>query len=295
MEGSNTQVTPDMKNNEQIINKENNMNEKHEQETINQETTNKENTMPETNKPETVNQTVSNPNQEDNMTETNTEKTNTANIDIEKLKDLHSQIQKDYAGLTHNEKSSAAKSYDIGHNLTLLHNDNLYQQLSNHRGNPFKSWGDFCEMGCEFSRAYADKLMKSAAIQDELEQAGVTSIKQSVANLYALRKAKKNDPDLDLAEVWKKATDNAKKAFPSRKKVQEAIDMESHAPKKISQVKKGNNTPHDLTSLLTAIQAITLSDEDKQQVRQVLDALLKAEQEDSPETPVTAEPVKLSA
>ena len=38
MEGSNTQVTPDMKNNEQIINKENNMNENHEQETIDQET-----------------------------------------------------------------------------------------------------------------------------------------------------------------------------------------------------------------------------------------------------------------
>ena len=231
-------------------------------------------------------------NKEDTMSETNTTTTNIAN---EELTNIYTAIKKDYAGLASNEKSSAAKSYSIGHNLILLHTGNQYQQLSDRHGNPFKSWGDFCELGCEFTRAYADKLMKSAAIQDELEQAGVTTRKQSVANLYALHKAKKNDPDLDLAEVWKKATDNAKKAFPSRKKVQEAIDMESHAPKKISQVKKGNNTPHDLTSLLTALKAFTLSDEDKQQVRQVLDALLKADQEDSPELPVTAEPVKLSA
>ena len=277
---SNTQATTDMKNHEQIINKENNMIENHEQETINQETNN----------------------QEDNMTETNTTTTNIAN---EELTNIYTAIKKDYAGLTSNEKSSAAKSYSIGHNLILLHNDDLYRQLSDRHGNPFKSWGDFCELGCEFTRAYADKLMKSAAIQDELEQAGVTSSKQSVANLYALHKAKKNDPELNLAAVWKKASDNAKKAFPSRKKVQEAIDSESHAPKKINQVKKSNSATHDLTSLLAAIKATTLSKDDLQTVRQVLDELLKSEiaddsseqagQEGSPDTTIEAETVKLSA
>ena len=267
-------------NNKQIINKENNMIENHEQETLNQETTNQEDTMPETN-------------------------TTTTNIANEELTNIYTAIKKDYAGLASNEKSSAAKSYSIGHNLILLHTGNQYQQLSDRHGNPFKSWGDFCELGCEFTRAYADKLMKSAAIQDELEQAGVTTRKQSVANLYALHKAKKNDPDLNLADVWKKASDNAKKAFPSRKKVQEAIDSESHATKKINPVKKSSNATHDLTSLLTAIKAITLSKEDLQTVRQVLDELLKSEtaddsseqagQEGSPDTTLEAEPVKLSA
>ena len=247
MEGSNTQVTPDLKNNEQIINKEN------------------------------------------NMTETNTEKTNTANIDIEKLKDLHSAIKKDYAGLSENEKSSAVKSYNMGHNLNMLHKDEQYRNLTDNNGNQFKSWQSFCEEGCGFTRAYADKLMKSTAPQDELEQAGVTSIKQSVANLYALRKAKTNDPNLDLAEVWKKATGNNPEAFPSRNAVQKAINPEFHAPKRTTKI------ANDLPSLLSALKAFSLSDEDKQQVRQVLDELLKAEQEDSPETTVTAEPVKLSA
>ena len=241
-------------------------------------------------------------NKEDTMSETNTTTTNIAN---EELTNIYTAIKKDYAGLASNEKSSAAKSYSIGHDLILLHTGNLYQQLSDRHGNPFKSWGDFCEVGCEFTRAYADKLMKSAAIQDELEKAGVTTRKQSVANLYALHKAKKNDPELNLADVWKKASDNAKKAFPSRKKVQEAIDSESNAPRKSSQVKKSSNTHLDLTSLLTAIKGIKLSREDLQTVRQALDELLKSEtaddsseqagQKGSSDTTIEAEPVKLSA
>ena len=264
MEKSNTQATTDMTNNEQIINKENNMIENHEQETINQETTNKEDTMPETN-------------------------TTTTNIANEELTNIYTAIKKDYAGITSNEKSSAAKSYNMGHNLSMLHKDNQYRNLTDNNGNLFNSWQSFCEEGCVFTRAYADKLMKSAATQDKLEQMGVTSIKQSVANLYALHKAKTNDLDLDLAEVWKKATGSNPEAFPTRTDVKRAINPESHTPKRTTKV------ANDLPSLLSALKAFTLSDEDKQQVRQVLDELLKAEQEDSPETTVTAEPVKLSA
>ena len=245
-------------------------------------------------------------NKEDTMSETNQEATTSnTTLSIDELTKIHAEIKKDYAGLSANEKSSAAKSYNMGRNLSLLHKDNLYQQLSNHRGNPFKYWGDFCEIGCEFSRAYADKLMKSVAIQDALEQAGVTTIKQSVANLYSLHNAKKNDPELNLAEVWKKATGNVKNAFPSRKKVQDAINLKSNAPRKSSQVKKSSNTHLDLTSLLTAIKGIKLSEEDVQKVRQALDELLNSEtaddsseqagQEDTPDTTLEAEPVKISA
>ena len=263
-------------------------------ENINQETNNQEDNMTETNKPENINQTATNPNNEDNMTATNTEKTNTANINIEKLKDLYSAIKKDYAGLNENEKSSAVKSYNMGHNLSMLHKDNQYRNLTDNNGNLFNSWQSFCEEGCVFTRAYADKLMKSAATQDKLEQMGVTSIKQSVANLYALHKAKTNDLDLDLAEVWKKATGSNPEAFPTRTDVKRAINPESHTPKRTTKV------ANDLPSLLSALKAFTLSDEDKQQVRQVLDELLNAGsanpiQEESPETTITAEPVKLSA
>ena len=278
-----TSTTHTADNQETTNNQENNMTDNHNQETTNNQE-NKEDTMSETNQEATTNNTT---------------------LSIPELEKIHAEIKEDYAGLSANEKSSAAKSCNMGRNLILLHKDNLYRQLSNHRGNPFKSWGDFCEVGCEFTRAYADKLMKSAAIQDELEQAGVTTRKQSVANLYALHKAKKNDPELNLADVWKKASDNAKKAFPSRKKVQEAIDSESNAPGKSSQVKKSSNTHLDLTSLLTAIKGIKLSREDLQTVRQALDELLKSEtaddsseqagQEGSPDTTLEAEPVKLSA
>ena len=263
-------------------------------ETINQETNNQEDNMTETNKPETINQTATNPNKEDNMTASNTEKTNTANIDIEKLKDLHSAIKKDYVGLSENEKSSAVKSYNMGHNLNLLHEDGQYRNLPDNNGNQFKTWQSFCEEGCGFTRAYADKLMKIAAIQDELEETGATTVKQSVANLYALHNAKKGNPDLNLAEVWKKATENNPEAFPTRKDVLSAINPGSHTPKRTTKV------ANDLPSLLSAIKAFTLSDEDKQQVRQVLDELLNGGRanpihEDSPETIITAEPVKLSA
>ena len=269
MEKSNTQATTDMTNNEQIINKENNMNENHEQETINQETTNQEDTMPETN-------------------------TTTTNITNDELKEFYSAIKEDYAGLNENEKSSAVKSYNMGHNLNMLHKDNQYRNLTENNGNQFKNWQTFCEEGCGFTRAYADRLMKCNPTQDMLERMGVTSIKQSVANLYMLYTAKTNDPDLDLAEVWKKATGDNPEAFPSRNAVQKAINPEFHAPKRTTKI------ANDLPSLLSALKAFTLSDEDKQQVRQVLDELLNAGsanpiQEESPETTITAEPVKLSA
>lgn len=257
------------------------MTDNHNQETTN----NQENNMTENHNQETIN------NQENNMTGTNTTATAITN---DELKEFYSAIKKDYAGLNENEKSSAVKSYNMGHNLNMLHKDEQYRNLTDNNGNQFKSWQSFCEEGCDFTRAYADKLMKSVVIQDELEQAGVTSIKQSVANLYAIHTAEKKDSALNIAELWKKATGNNPEAFPTRKDVRKAINPESHTPKRTTKV------ANDLPSLLSALKAFTLSDEDKQQVRQVLDELLNAGsanpiQEESPETTITAEPVKLSA
>lgn len=252
----------------------------------NQKTTNnQENNMTENHNQETIN------NQENNMTGTNTTATAITN---DELKEIYSAIKEDYAGLNENEKSSAVKSYNMGHNLNMLHKDNQYRNLTENNGNQFKNWQTFCEEGCGFTRAYADRLMKCTPTQDMLEQMGVTSIKQSVANLYALYKAKTDDPNLDLAEVWKKATGDNPEAFPTRKDVKSAINPDFHTPKRTTKV------ANDLPSLLSALKAFTLSDEDKQQVRQVLDELLNAGsanpiQEDSPETTITAEPEKLSA
>ena len=254
-------------------------------ETKKQEITNKEVIMTDNHNQETIN------NQENNMTGTNTTATAITN---DELKEIYSAIKEDYAGLNENEKSSAVKSYNMGHNLNMLHKDNQYRNLTENNGNQFKNWQTFCEEGCGFTRAYADRLMKCTPTQDLLEQMGVTSIKQSVANLYTLYKAKTNDPDLDLAEVWKKATGDNPEAFPTRKDVKSAINPESHTPKRTTKV------ANDLPSLLTAIKGLTLSDEDKQQVQQALNDLLNAgstnptQEEESPKD-INVEQEKLSA
>ena len=148
---------------------------------------------------------------------------NTGNADLEKLKGMLSDIRQNFEALGANEKSSADKSYVIGRNLTELHKENRYRQLKNENGNCFKKWQDFCEKGCGFSRVYADKLMKSAAIQDRLETSEVTTIKQSVANLYMLHIAEKKH-SIDIKTTWKEATEDNPDAFPARSAVSKAIN-----------------------------------------------------------------------
>lgn len=250
-------------------------------ETKKQEITNKEVIMTDNNKQENIKQ-------EDKMTESANNTTS-----IEELMKRYNAIKENYAGLNENEKSSAVKSYNMGCNLNMLRKDDQYRNLLDNNGNPFKTWKSFCEEGCGFTRAYADKLMKSAAIQDELEQAGVTTVKQSITNLYSLHTAQKNT-SLDIAEVWERASENNTEAFPTRNAVQKAINPESHTPKRTTKV------ANDLPSLLTAIKGLTLSDEDKQQVQQALNDLLNAgstnptQEEESPKD-INVDHEKLSA
>ena len=193
---------------------------------------------------------------------------------IDELERIHDEIKTNFSELNNNEKSSAEKSYNVGHKLTQLHTDNLYRHLSDDNGKQFKTWGTFCDKGCGFTRAYADKLMKSAAIQDELEKAGLTTIKQSVANLYAIHKARHDAPETDIGGVWKTATHDDPQAFPPRKDVQKAINPESHASKSGKRTKRV--APSDFKSLLEAIKGITLSDENKKQLREILDEPVSA-------------------
>ena len=148
---------------------------------------------------------------------------NTGNADLEKLKGMLSDIRQNFEALGANEKSSADKSYVIGRNLTELHKENRYRQLMDEEGNCSKNWQDFCEKRCGFSRAYADKLMKSAAIQDRLAASEVTTIKQSVANLYMLHIAEKKH-SIDIKTIWQEATEDNPDAFPARSAVSKAIN-----------------------------------------------------------------------
>lgn len=228
--------------------------------------------------------------QEDKMTKS----TNQNTTNIEDLMNRYIAIKENYARLNENARSSAIKSYNMGYNLNLLHKDDQYRNLHDNNRNPFKTWKSFCEEGCGFTRAYADKLMKSANVQDNLEQKGITTVKQSITNLYSLHTAQKKNSALDVAEVWEKASDNNTEAFPTRHAVQKAINPESQVSKRISKV------TNDLPSLLTAIKGLILSDEDKQQVQQVLNELLNAwntnpPQEDESPKVINAEQKKLSA
>ncbi len=148
---------------------------------------------------------------------------NNGNANIEELEGKLSAIRQNFEALGANEKSSADKSYVIGRNLTELHKENRYRQLKDEEGNCFKKWQDFCEKGCGFSRVYADKLMKSAAIQDRLAASEVTTIKQSVANLYMLHIAEKKH-SIDIKTIWKEATEDNPDAFPARSAVSKAIN-----------------------------------------------------------------------
>ena len=148
---------------------------------------------------------------------------NIGNANIEELEGKLSAIRQNFEALGTNEKSSADKSYAIGRNLTELHEKNRYRQLNDEDGNCFKKWQDFCEKGCGFSRIYADKLMKSAAIQDRLAASEVTTIKQSVANLYMLHIAEKKH-SIDIKTTWKEATEDNPDAFPARSAVLKAIN-----------------------------------------------------------------------
>ena len=158
---------------------------------------------------------------------------NIGNANIEELEGKLSAIRQNFEALGTNEKSSADKSYAIGRNLTELHEKNRYRQLNDEDGNCFKKWQDFCEKGCGFSRIYADKLMKSAAIQDRLEASEVTTIKQSVANLYMLHIAEKKH-SIDIKTIWEKATETTSDAFPARNAVLKAIGPHAHGSAKPS-------------------------------------------------------------
>ena len=148
---------------------------------------------------------------------------NKGNAEIDKFQKKFTEIRQNFEGLSANEKSSADKSYVIGRNLTELHKENRYRQLMDEEGNCSKNWQDFCEKRCGFSRAYADKLMKSAAIQDRLAASEVTTIKQSVANLYMLHIAEKKH-SIDIKTTWKEATEDNPDAFPARSAVLKAIN-----------------------------------------------------------------------
>ena len=148
---------------------------------------------------------------------------NNGNANIEELKGKLSAIRQNFEALGANEKSSANKSYIIGRNLTELHKEYRYRLLTDEDGNCFKKWQDFCEKGCGFSRVYADKLMKSAAIQDRLEASEVTKIKQSVANLYMLHIAEKKH-SIDIKTIWQMASKSTPDAFPARSAVSKAIN-----------------------------------------------------------------------
>ena len=185
---------------------------------------------------------------------------NTGNADLEKLKGMLSDIRQNFEALGANEKSSADKSYVIGRNLTELHKENRYRQLKDEDGNCFKKWQDFCEKGCGFSRVYADKLMKSAAIQDRLEASEVTTIKQSVANLYRLHIADKK-PSIDIKTVWQKATKDNPDAFPTRNAVLKAITP--HA--------QGNARPNAKDKFIKELSDLELTVSE----RKVLNAIIK--------------------
>ena len=148
---------------------------------------------------------------------------NNGNANIEELEGKLSAIRQNFEALGANEKSSADKSYVIGCDLTELHKENRYRQLKDEEGNRFKKWQDFCEKGCGFSRVYADKLMKCAAIQDRLEASEVTKIKQSVANLYMLHIAEKKH-SIDIKTIWQVASKSTPDAFPARSAVSKAIN-----------------------------------------------------------------------
>jgi len=153
----------------------------------------------------------------------NINNTNKGNAEIDKFQEKFTEIRQNFEGLSANEKSSADKSFVIGRNLIELRTENRYRKLKVGEGSYFKKWQDFCEKGCGFSKAYADKLMNCAKVQGRLEASQVTTIKQSVANLYVLHIAEKKY-SIDIETVWKKATGSTPDAFPTRSEVLKAIN-----------------------------------------------------------------------
>lgn len=151
---------------------------------------------------------------------------NNENANLEKLEEKFAVIRQNFEELTANDKSSADKSYVIGRYLIELHTDNSYRQLKDKENNGFRTWQDFCVKGCGFSRIYADRLEKCAKMQDRLEEAGVTTVKQSVANLYMLQVAEKKHGVI-VEAVWKAATGNSPEMFPERKAVLKAINPQA--------------------------------------------------------------------
>ena len=149
--------------------------------------------------------------------------TNKGNAEIDKLQEKWTKIRQNFEGLRANEKSSADKSFLIGLNLIELHAEYRYRNLTDEDGNGFKKWQDFCMKGCGFSRIYADKLMNAAEMQKRLEASNLTTIKQSVANLYMLHIAEKKH-SINIEAVWKEATKSIPDAFPARNEVLKAIN-----------------------------------------------------------------------
>ena len=148
---------------------------------------------------------------------------NKMDVELDRFQGQFDEIRQNFAALSTDEKSSASKSNVIGRNLCELRAENRYRQLKDKDGKGFQTWQKFCEKGCEFSRIYADKLMKCTGIQERLEVSGVTTIKQSVANLYALHVAEKNN-HIDIVTVWKEATGSTPDVFPARSAVLKAIN-----------------------------------------------------------------------
>ena len=164
-------------------------------------------------------------------------KTKKGSGEVDKLQEEFDEIRQNIEGLSSNEKSSADKSFIIGRNLIKLHSENHYRQLTDEDGNCFKKWQDFCEKGCGFSRTYADKLMKCAKMQERLEASRVTTIKQSVANLYRLHVAEEKH-SIDIETVWKEATKSTPDAFPTRSEVSKAINPPAQSRNTTSPGKK---------------------------------------------------------
>ena len=188
--------------------------------------------------------------------------TSTENANIDELKGKFDAIRQNFEALGASEKSSAGTSYLIGRNLIELHEGNRYRQLKDEDGNNFKAWQDFCEKGCGFSRIYADRLMRCAKVQDRLENAGVTTVKQSVANLYMLHAAE-GKHSIDIAAVWKAATGNSPEVFPERKAVSSAIhpQVKSSSKPNVSTRDKVRDiikslSENELLSLLTYIESL---------------------------------------